>query len=86
MNGKIKRKVEKDGSVRLHEAVSDSVYMRGDGLESQTLTDFAKPHRLSFLHISDPHSQTWGMQVLRNILAGARHGRFDAGRQHQQLR
>ena len=71
MNGKIKRKVEKDGSVRLHEAVSDSVYMRGDGLESQTLTDFAKPHRLSFLHISDPHSQTWGMQVLRNILAGA---------------
>ena len=70
MNGKVKRKVEKDGSVRLHEAVSDSVYMRGEGLVAQTLTDFAKPHRLSFLHISDVHGATLGYTVVSRLVGG----------------
>lgn len=68
MNGKIKRKVEKDGSVRLHEAVSDSVYMRGDGLTSQTLTEYARPHRISFLHISDAHGATAGYSYIRGTI------------------
>lgn len=57
MNGKIKRKID-NGYVRLHEAVSDSVYMRGDGVKEQTLTEFAKSHRISVLHMSDIHSIT----------------------------
>lgn len=71
MDGKIRRKIEADGSVRLHEAVSDSVYMRGEGLEARTLTEFAKPHRISLLHMSDNHNSTLGIGVMSALLASA---------------
>lgn len=71
MEGKIKRKIEADGSVRLHEAVSDSVYMRGEGLEARTLTEFARPHRISLLHMSDNHNSTAGIGVMSALLASA---------------
>ena len=66
-NAKIQRVVLADGKVRLHEAVSDSVYVRGtqvagEGTLTEVLDELAgsapggqERHRVSLLHISDNH-------------------------------
>ena len=74
MNGKIKRRLDGD-YVRLHEAVSDSVYLRGDRVEPQSLTDYVSPHQVSLLHLSDIHAANNRNNVSLNkmvaLLAGS---------------
>ena len=81
--GKIQRVIV-DGKVRLHEAVSDSVYVRGtetasEGTLTEVLDELAEstptPRRVSLLHISDNHhkntldiSYAWGVAKLKDVL------------------
>ena len=82
MDGKIQRVILDDGKVRLHEAVSDSVYVRGTQVASEgKLTDVldelasapepAAPRRVSLLHVSDNHGSLYGLQKMAQLLGDA---------------
>lgn len=72
-NAKIQRRITPDGYIRLHEAVSDSVYVRGtevasEGTLTQVLDELASSRpverKLSLLHLSDNHGSTYGLNSM----------------------
>lgn len=75
MKGKIQRHLIDAQTARMHEAVSDSVYVRGtrianEGTLTQVLDDMATRHQLSFLHLSDNHGSLYGLNKMVALLGG----------------
>lgn len=76
MKGKIQRHLIDSQTARMHEAVSDSVYVRGtevanEGTLTEVLDELASSlqnHKLSLLHLSDNHGSLYGLNKMVALL------------------